>query len=325
MAPHNLEVLGHGIVGQTLVACLGYLVTGLEQAGIAVALHVIALRIQRPRTFGEDVAAHFQVHLVADGEVISTVGQTESAAGVVHIGRHQESRRIAAGEGEEEERHRQRQRHVLDHQIGRSGHHILLGTHLGVSHLHVEVGMLVIVAGGIFTVLHVQFVARALLGVVARHISFALLAHDVADDTPLALEVVADGIGFIGRLPVLEDRLARYHSQRILHAVGIDGAAVHVHGDDGGCQLGLRIGHLTFAVQVGVAVLREHDGVRGLVDNGGVQCTLFGRNRVNGKGIGRQRIARLQRIPLASAGMRHVPAPTLRFGFSRNDQQEKQQ
>ena len=94
--PHNLEVLGHRIVRQSLIARLGHLVAGLQQTGVFVSLDVVRLCIQCPRTFGEDVSPYFQVHLVADGKVVTSVGQTETTVRVVHISRHQESRLITA-------------------------------------------------------------------------------------------------------------------------------------------------------------------------------------------------------------------------------------
>ena len=304
MAPYNFEVLGHGVVAQSLVACLGHLVVHLKQARELVAFHVVGLRTQGPRAFREDVSTQLQVHLVADGEVITSVHQTEAAAGVIHIGRHQEAGLVTAGEGKEEERYGQRQRHVLHYQIGRTGYHIFLGAYLGVGHLHIEVRMFVVVARGITALLHIELVACSLLGIVAGDVAFALLAHHIADESLLALEVIADGIGLVGRLSVFEHGQALHYAQGVFHAMGINRTAVHVHGDDLGGQFYVlvRIVHLAFAIEVSIAVLREDDGVIGFVGDRRIQAVFLLGYGIQLQRVIRQRI-RLQRIADLQSGV----------------------
>ena len=150
--------------------------------------------------------------------------------------------------------------------------------------------MLVVVAGGVAAFLHVEFVAGSFLGVVAGDVAFALLAHHVADESFLALEIIADGIGLVGGLAVFEHRQALHHAQRVFHAVGIDGAAVQVHGDDLGSQFDVLVGivHLAIAIEVGIAVLGEDDGVIGFVGDRRVQAIFLLGNRVHLQRVGHQ-------------------------------------
>ena len=192
--------------------------------------------------------------------------------------------------------------------------------------------MLVVIARGVASLLHVQFIACALLGIVARHVALALLAHHVADKPLLALEVVADGVGLVGRLPVLEDRHTLHHAQRVFHAMGIDRAAVQVHGDDLGGQFDVLVGivHLAVAIEVGVSVLGKDDGVVRLISDRSIQPILLLGHRIRLQRVGNQRISgqriaqlhcRLCTSPLQSP----LPATTLRISLSGDEQQQEEQ
>ena len=192
--------------------------------------------------------------------------------------------------------------------------------------------MLMVVAGRVASVAHEQLVGCPLLGVVARHIALALLAHHVADDAFLRLEVIAYGVGFVRCVAFGEHRLAREHAQRVLHAVSVDGAAVHVHGYDGRRQLYpfVRVIHLAFAIQVGVSPLGEHNGVGCLVGDGRIQPLLLlgrcsqrvGRQRVgtpHAHRVGLQRVGHyLQGLNLHGA---YLPHTALRRNLSREEQE----
>ena len=91
MGPLYLETLLLGIVRQTLVAGLCVEVRGIERAGVFVAFLVVAGGGQAPRAFGVYLTEKFQVHLVADGEIVSSVAQIESAGALVAVCRHYES------------------------------------------------------------------------------------------------------------------------------------------------------------------------------------------------------------------------------------------
>ena len=133
--------------------------------------------------------------------------------------------------------------------------------------------MLVVVAGRITAAFHIQFVATAFLCIVTGDVTFTLLAHHVTDNSFLALKIIADGIGFIRGLAILEHRLALDDAQRIFHTVGIDRAAVQVHGNDFCRKFYILMGivHFTFAIQMGIAVLGKDQRVVCLVSNGSIQ------------------------------------------------------
>ena len=184
--------------------------------------------------------------------------------------------------------------------------------------------MFVVITGCIFTILHIHLVTRSLLSIVTRYVSLTLLAYHIADDTSLTLEIIADGIGFVRRLAILKDRCTLHHTQRVLHTMSIDRTTIHIHGNDGSSQFGLRIIHFTVSIQMGITVLRKHNGVRRFISYWRIEPVfLLSRQCIDRYGVIAQRVACLQRISLIP-WKRNVPVPALRFGFSRNDQQEKQ-
>ena len=168
--------------------------------------------------------------------------------------------------------------------------------------------MLVVVARGVASLLHVQFIASTFLGVVARHVAFALLAHHIADQAFLALEVVTDGIGLVRSLPIFEDGHALHHAQRVFHTVCIDRAAVQIHGDDLCSQLDVLVGiiHLALAIEMGIAVLGEDNGVIGFIRDRSIQPVLLLGHRIRLQRVGDQRITG-QRITQLHRGL-HTPS-----------------
>ena len=104
---------------------------------------------ESPGAFGVDLAAQGEVDVVVDGEVVSAVAQVESLVVVFAERREDDAARILFGEWEIAERQGQREGHVGEHHVSGAGHDILVGAHLGARQLEVEVGMLVVVAGGV--------------------------------------------------------------------------------------------------------------------------------------------------------------------------------
>ena len=119
--------------------------------------------------------------------------------------------------------------------------------------------MLVVVARGVASVLHVVLLVVALLGTLAGDVSFPLFGGDVVDETALRLEVVAHLLRLIRSLAVLEHRFALDGSRGVLHSVGVDNAAVHVHRHDGGSQLDGLVIDFRIAIHAGKAVDGCHD------------------------------------------------------------------
>ena len=130
------------------------------------------------------------------------------------------------------------------------------------------------------------------------------------------------------RLAVLEHGTALYDAQRVFHAMGIDNAAVHVHGDDFCRKLNILVGvvHFAFAEEVGIAVLGKDERIVGLVGDGGIQpIVLLGGHGVLAQGVGSQCVVQSHRVLRSNTyGRLHRPHTPLCDGFSRKRQQDKQ-
>ena len=62
------------------------------------------------------------------------------------------------------------------------------------------------VTSRVTTAPHIEFIIIPFLGIITGHVSLALLADNIADKTSFTLEVITDSIGFVGGVPVFEDR-----------------------------------------------------------------------------------------------------------------------
>lgn len=76
------------------------------------------------------------------------------------------------------------------------------------------------VTSRVTTAPHIEFIIIPFLGIITGHVSLALLADNIADKTSFTLEVITDSIGFVGGVPVFEDRSSLGCSYRIDHATG---------------------------------------------------------------------------------------------------------
>ena len=108
MAPLNLETLLTPIVGKALITRFGVLIIEEETTAIFISFAIVRRHRQSPRPFRVNLAKYLQVDLVAQGKVVSTITQVESAVAFVTIRRHNESARITLCEGEESVRYGQR-------------------------------------------------------------------------------------------------------------------------------------------------------------------------------------------------------------------------
>lgn len=93
-------------------------------------------------------------------------------------------------------------------------------TYLGISHLHIKMGVVMMVTSRVTTAPHIEFIIIPFLSIITGHVSLALLADNIADKTSFTLEVITDSIGFVGGVPVFEDRSSLGCSYRIDHATG---------------------------------------------------------------------------------------------------------
>ena len=141
MAPLHLEALLPMVVGKPFVACLCILIVEEEAAVVFISLTIVGCDRQPPRSLRIDLAEDFQVELVAQCKVVSTVSEVESACTLVAIRRHNESARIAFREREEPVGNGKRQRYIGHDEVCRSHHDIFSRSHLASREGNVEVGM----------------------------------------------------------------------------------------------------------------------------------------------------------------------------------------
>ena len=290
MRPRYAEVGLLRIVGSTLVAIDGNEIAKIEVTREFVAFHIVRLCRHAPRPFGIYLSCNRKVHHVAYGEIISSVAQEEAAVVVLAECREYHSRRVFLAEWEVAERYGNGQWHIGKHHIGRSRHHILSGFHLSLGELQIEVRVLVVVAGGVASVLDVVFIVFHLLGSSAGEITFALLCDYVGDESLLALEVVAHRLRFIFTARVLEHR----RTLKVAHAVGaskrIHLAVVHVHLYFHRLEVNLPIGHLALSIHIGIIAAEEHQRIFGGEFHAVVEIdkTVHKPHRVALNGIGTQ-------------------------------------
>ena len=84
---HHLHIVRH-----VLFAGLGHEVARIERTRILVSLVIVGLGGKSPRSLRKDFAQHFQVHVVADGEIVSPVAQIETTVHFIPESRHDEPR-----------------------------------------------------------------------------------------------------------------------------------------------------------------------------------------------------------------------------------------
>ena len=92
VCPLYLEVLDLVIVWQVLLTRFGDLVVEVETSRIFVSSLVVGLSRHTPRTLGEYFSCELEVHVVVEGEIVTTIAQVESSFVLISIGWHDESR-----------------------------------------------------------------------------------------------------------------------------------------------------------------------------------------------------------------------------------------
>ena len=183
---------GYIEVLQPLVANDSIEVIAVHAAGEFVPFPVVGACRKPPGPFGIYLARKRQIHIVVDGKIISSIVEVEAPLHLVAVRRHDNARGVGLGEGEEGEGEDNREkRDIGNHQPGRSGNHILFGSHLGLGEVQVEVGMVVQVAGGIFGIYHVEGVVGILLRRVGDDMPLSLLGDDVGYKCLAGVEIVA--------------------------------------------------------------------------------------------------------------------------------------
>ena len=251
MSPLHLQVLCHIMIGHIFFT--GHVPTVVDTE---ITPKLIPFRISTccrdcPCTASINIAFHLQIHIVIDCKVIAQTLQVHTASIVIAKVWHDDTARILIRKWEETERYCQRQWHLAHYQVCRTKHHILLWLHLTFGHLQIEVWMIVIIAGGIFSAMHHQRVIIHLFRLICNQIAFALLCDHMANLTLLCLQVIGNLFRLITIIRILKHRqtfpLILY---RIQHATRIQRTAIQRHTDIIGCQLQCLIFHLAFAVHI---------------------------------------------------------------------------
>ena len=133
-----------------------------------------------------------------------------------------------------------------------------------------------IVAGGILSAAEHHLVSVHLLGLVRNDIAFALLGDDMADVTFLGLDIISDLVGLVALFAVMKDRFAvPFLVDRVVHAVSVDEAGVHVHTDEIRLQFHRFVFEVTLAVEESGTVAHHDHGVGGLIVHRRFQFALF--------------------------------------------------
>ena len=250
MRPLDLETRRLAIVWHVLLTMDRVLITGQERTIVSIAFPVVRRSRQTPGALGIDLTDQFQVHLVADGEIVATVTQIETAIGLITVGRHDQTAGITLRKGEETVRHRQRQGHVSHHEIGRTEHHIFTRAHLRTRECQIEVGMR-IVTGGIAAMLEEHLAVGTTLGDLTGKETLILLGIDRCDQTLLRLEVKGHRITLVLIVPHLEDRCAgQLHRGAVHRSCGMHQVAVETHGDLVTLQVHILVFHLRGAIEI---------------------------------------------------------------------------
>ena len=262
MRPADIEVVRLAVVRQFFLAAHIAAVLDADIAVELVPLDVPRLGIDSPCTFGVDVAGYLQVHVVVDSPVVAQPFQEQSSLVLVAERRHDQSGGIRLCEREESERYSQWQRHVAHHQIRRTGGNVFAGFDFRLCHAQVEVRMLMIVAGRIFTACHHHLVAFHFLCLFGYDVPFALLGHDVADESFLRLDVVGYLAGLVTLFAVLEHGFAfPLLGHGVIYAHGIDRRTVGFHTDIFGVQFHCFVVQHALSVQYGSTVAKHDNGV----------------------------------------------------------------
>ena len=258
MLPVELEVVLLEKVGFALVADTDVRVVEIQGAVVLVTLHIARHRGCLPRSEGVDTAPDGQVHVLSEREVVAQVTDVESLGRFLAESRHQQTR-LGAGTEREETLGQQRKvdGNVFQDQVGGTRDHFLAGNHLRLGHRQVEVGVVRLVAGGVFAVLDVDGVVVHLFDVVADQPAVALLSRHAFDFRLFAADVVGDRVhrvgigGSFGESGVGNCRFAVY---RVALAVGVDDLFVHIDPHEISLEIHVLVVDITLVVDIDRAV-----------------------------------------------------------------------
>ncbi len=240
-------------VGVALVARTDAGEVEIQVARIFVSLYVARSGVHLPRPECVDSARQGEVHVLAEGEVVTEAAHEESSARLLAVRGHQDSRFRSRAErekrlGQAEERYVD----ILYDQMARAHDGLFARNDLYLRRAVIEMRMVRLVAGSVHAARDVDGVVLHLLHVLAHEPSVALLGGYVLDLGALALDVVGDGV-HVERGGVLRELGAGYDGlsvHRVGLAVRVYVLAVEVDVHEVGLQRHVVVRHLAFLVQI---------------------------------------------------------------------------
>lgn len=165
-------------------------------------------------------------------------------------------------------------------------------THFGAREFEVEVGMFG-VARRVFGMLHVERAVVGALRTFAVEKTVALRGAYVGDETLLGLEVEGHLLALVLVRTLFVDGFAFFNvgTGGVAVALGVNHAAVHVHGYLSRVELHVEVLHVGLTVEVSESRLCIVDhGVLGGVFYGRVDARFAWFHGVDSRGIGRERV-----------------------------------
>ena len=253
VCPLDAEVALLDIVRFAFFARLDVRVLHVETAAVLVTFDVARCGRCLPRTERVEPAAHGQVGVVAQREIVTHVAQEEPLGVFLAIGGHQQTRFWPHVDREETLGDAEKvDRHVLHDEVSRPRDDFLARDDLGFGHRQVEVRVVGLVAGRVFAVFDVDRVVGHLLHAPADQPAVALLRCHALDLGLLRGEVVGDRIHRVRCVALGEFGLGddRFAFERIGLAVCIDHLVVHVDLHVVGLEVAVLIGDVALVVDI---------------------------------------------------------------------------
>ena len=251
MAPLHLETGRLRKIRHVFLTSERILIIYQERTTIAITLSVVRSCRDSPGTLGIDLTQQFQVHLVADGKIVTTVTQVEATVCLITISRHDKTAGVAFCKREESVRNGKRQWNISHDEISRTEDDILAWTYLCPRHRQIEVWMR-IVAGRIATMLEKHLTISTTLRQLTGKEALVLLGIDIAYQTFLRLEVKGHCVTLILRTSHFENRSScqlvssSIHLTRSMYEVTIQ---THVYLFTG--QVHILVFHRRIAIKMG--------------------------------------------------------------------------
>ena len=125
--------------------------------------------------------------------------------------------------------------------------------------------MVMVIAGGIFSVTHVDFIICTFFTFLTGNISFALLCYNVVDKSFFGFEVVTHDFRFVRRFAIFENRQSCFYTGSVCHASGIYRTAIHIHRYDSRSKFDILVCYFSLTIQMGISFFCEYDGVGSFV------------------------------------------------------------